>query len=1466
MSDSVVAKPAARKRRWPLFLALALALVVLLVALAPTIAGGFVPGLVADAYAERFEGRVEVGSSSLGWFGTQRLERVRLLEPSGVEVARADVQMPGAWELLRGGGKRARGIVVEVDANLVADDAGKTNLDRALAPRPGAPAVSSPSGDEASKATSSGAPWPADLELDATVVLRKLAWSDATTRAAGAPIAIENGRAHVALSPGQPLRFELAAAIAGERPGSIDGHGSLSAPTGGGPLSADAELEAKAVPTALVDALARQGGLLEEALGAEFSLSLKVQAATADGATFSVQLQSPRAVIDCAGRVTPRELVIEGADRLSLNVQCGPLLLERVLGAEATRPYGLQRDGGGRIRVESKSLYLPFSAEGADALAQRATGRVDVDLGDWSVGNGAVRSTLSELDVELELGAPASVASAQLFLQADLDGKPLRFQLVLRDLGAALAAAAGRAHAPVELELQTIPLETAALERLVGILQAGPAPDLRGVFGPTLGLAGKLRAERVHVADPTRLEFGLQTVAQSPLSIVGSAALVASKHGAGYGSAEAQVRADGLRAYAERLLPPDLAPVVELLGPALTLDVSVQGLDATLRDITAKLATGATSVDAALTLGPDRLRVIGEQRIDVQVPQFAWIRAASADAAGFSVHGPILFRATELDVPLGAAAQDLEQLLGTTRGRVHLELGSATYVAAPSAAVAPTPGAATTTANAATQAAASTAVTTPATTNSPTNSTPPIELHALVVDATLLADGARAPLSVDVRGSVGAVGAATRPVRAQVDVNDVGLALAAVRGQDATGLVAKLDVSDLPTAAVEPALGSAGRLQTALGDTLALQLNAELGAAKGGAGNALALSVSASGNARPAPLALRATLSDLPALLAELQKPSNGGRLPLPPKLGATVALTGASVELLEAFAGPDTLRPLIGERLDFDGNVDFERAQPAAPLRARGAFRAGPIAPLAAEFDVTLLELAEADGADTSWLPLRSLDATLSARGITAIASKFAPASAAPYLALLGDELKLAAQLGGAGGEPLPLSVALECGATRLHIAGALGPTRLKLPGAGLVLTLAAPPAAVWDALAAYLPPGTRIETVGPLELRGLELDLPVGGSSLDPFAVLPLSNGDLELRIGGVTYVDASLQASKQRLELSGLRVGIQLRTGKPLVTSLLAALPGTPAGTLDAAVVLKDPQKLAEFATLGVPPLDVDAKLAGLSTAILDAWTGRAGMMPDILGERLDLQLSGRGITQQSGTLQVELSSPLARATLQGNVGEELLFSVEEQRTDLAFALTPLSSKRVVGSLVPMFVQVKPVDAAQRASLVLSKFQLPLDGDLRKLNGSATLDLGSVDFGFLPGLAELFGPALAKSAQRLGPYTLAIKNGVVSYDRLSIDIGGKPLSFSGTCDLARSEFQLTVDVPLKYLGKQVSAVLEQNRDLLSPDLAVPLSISGAWTSPKVGISKDFLNKVLEDAALRGLGGLLKGLGKKK
>jgi hypothetical protein len=209
--------------------------------------------------------------------------------------------------------------------------------------------------------------------------------------------------------------------------------------------------------------------------------------------------------------------------------------------------------------------------------------------------------------------------------------------------------------------------------------------------------------------------------------------------------------------------------------------------------------------------------------------------------------------------------------------------------------------------------------------------------------------------------------------------------------------------------------------------------------------------------------------------------------------------------------------------------------------------------------------------------------------------------------------------------------------------------------------------------------------------------------------------------------------------------------------------------------------------------------------------------------------------------------------------------VLVASGSQALEARLPLSPLVSERIVGPLVPLAVGIEKPPGEGPLGIVVRDFRLPLDRNLAGLDATIELELGQVAFQLLPGLSEIlasFGRKISQQTAAFEPFSLRIEQGVVGYDGLPITLQGHDLRFSGSFDLASKEFDLDASVPLAILGEGVVRELDKVRELLDPNLAVPLEISGSWNKPKVSIGKDFLDTTVKQAAEGALGRGLRGL----
>jgi hypothetical protein len=245
----------------------------------------------------------------------------------------------------------------------------------------------------------------------------------------------------------------------------------------------------------------------------------------------------------------------------------------------------------------------------------------------------------------------------------------------------------------------------------------------------------------------------------------------------------------------------------------------------------------------------------------------------------------------------------------------------------------------------------------------------------------------------------------------------------------------------------------------------------------------------------------------------------------------------------------------------------------------------------------------------------------------------------------------------------------------------------------------------------------------------------------------------------------------------------------------------------------------------------------------------------------------------ISMSSGAFVADMRSDLHSVHAEGHLANGAVVIDKQEGLLAQIGLGPLTSKRVVGKLVPTLIDVEKPPDAKPAIFAVDALQFPLDGDLRKLDGNVRVDLGKITFGagalgsgLLGKIASALGESMPVGQWDVPPLVVPIKAGVAGYDRLPVRIGQREYFFSGTYDMVTDVAQLTANVPVKALSKKISAELDRLRQYIDPDITVPITIKGSIRNPSIALDSGALEKVLKKAGAKALGGLLDGFGKKK
>lgn len=304
-----------------------------------------------------------------------------------------------------------------------------------------------------------------------------------------------------------------------------------------------------------------------------------------------------------------------------------------------------------------------------------------------------------------------------------------------------------------------------------------------------------------------------------------------------------------------------------------------------------------------------------------------------------------------------------------------------------------------------------------------------------------------------------------------------------------------------------------------------------------------------------------------------------------------------------------------------------------------------------------------------------------------------------------------------------------------------------------------------------------------------------------------------------------------------------------------------------------------------------LNVD--FAAFPTALVDALANQHGLLAELLGPAVTLNVVGQGVTlgtpgaqanaaqpnggpqanaaASAGTIKATLTSPRARAGLEGRLENGafvqtggITISLNEIRPELI---------KVLGGSLPVVDSVEKTPKDQPATIDASSLRLPIDGDLTKLSGQVRIDPGILRFTTQPIFGELItalgGKTAGEIGKRMEPFVINMNRGVLTYDRFTLPIGQINMSTRGTVDLVRRNIDVVTYVPLsalsgKALGQLNTGGIAGKLGLIDQNTGVPITTRGSLDSPKTELDVGLFFKETGDKLLSDPGKLIeKGLG---
>ncbi len=279
-------------------------------------------------------------------------------------------------------------------------------------------------------------------------------------------------------------------------------------------------------------------------------------------------------------------------------------------------------------------------------------------------------------------------------------------------------------------------------------------------------------------------------------------------------------------------------------------------------------------------------------------------------------------------------------------------------------------------------------------------------------------------------------------------------------------------------------------------------------------------------------------------------------------------------------------------------------------------------------------------------------------------------------------------------------------------------------------------------------------------------------------------------------------------------------------------------------------------------------VDATMTGETpSALLDAMAGADGLLVQMIGERATAEVHAQdvAIDRSAGKMTVSMKAPHAEVHIFGRFEDGALMLTNEEDADTSAALTridPMVSQRLLETLLPLFTSFEKV-GGQRATMITTRhLSLPTDGDLRKLNGVISIDLGSMNFKAAPLLASVL-EATSNNTEgmvlhNIEPVDIHIDTGVARYDDFTIPWGTFELTSRGSIDLVKKTMDVVAFVPLAGLGGDMQRAAQRFPGI-NALAVIPLRAKGALGSAQFQIDPELVAKNLPDLLEQTIGDLL-------
>ena len=1446
-------------------------LIVAVVAAAPGIASRLAPGIIQNSVARQFQGRVKVAGASFSWSGPQSIGPIEIADPSGKPIGKVTVKAGvGLLGLL---GTNLGTTTVSGAFDLVRHPDGSTNVQQALAPV----AIKLSSGAAAAPAQGAVLPigYQAAITLDAVDITYTEA--DAAGKTIGGRETVIKGLKGTAsvstVAPGT-VAIDMGAAVtdAGKPAGSIkvsvkadgfcDAKGNLTRQA----AKVNADIDLAGLPSDLIDALAGQKGLLAGALGPSVSVNVRASGTAAAG-TANLVVDAPNISAALALKFDGGVLRLEKPGQFAVRSTKFASALPAV--RDALGAAGMTVDQWPGLEGTIDALVLPVpKTEIAETDYRGASigltlgttpiagtlvvpGGSDAPAGAPQAFNVApLRATLAAADLAKSLEMKVATSATLGGQSAGAINVAVSAAGLLDDKGRILALRPGaRLPGTLNANVSAQGVSMALVQPIVAGLKlpidlntdVGPTLDAKAVVQTMEGGAARLDAtvesRNVKVNAPLMLKDGVLTTAGGPitLSVQSSASVVGRV-----------------------LVPAPAAKGADTAQPFITRVGGTGALEASITDLTVALPGKDAKTGAALPLDLSKAAATVHARVSNLA---VWMGTATE---------PVKLDDVAFDLTAKPGVAPIVNLKGKlAHGPRPFDLAGTLQVAGLDAAMG---------SGAAKPGAMVPGVQTVRLSGQVLLSNVPTTLVGIVQPANnaelargILGDTVNAAILFDQPQKGSATPA--DPGRQLVEATLTGTGLNA-------GIVADLNATELRLRALSTEATLRPETFTAL---------ARMAAPPPPAGAPGAAPTNNLANIRVnGPAKVQVSIEPLTIPI----KVVGNSVQPQFAAAGASGGMLNAKVSIPGTFAVsnvPAGDKMLAGGMKDFSLVAGVPLAMLAAPASTQKLTATGKGSLLLDErTGVAELDLKVAAAADLS-----TVDAAFNLTQVNTAALDGMLGQPGLASGALGESAAVAITAQRTGGADKPLTIAANITSPRLK-TGPLefvsDPTRIALAKPTTVQWTIDP---VWaeryllsgkDKDGKPIPASMRFAAPVSLSANLRALAVAVSESRGGLAVSGPLKPGvfalDADLSLPRVDLLLVQASGPPRPATLNEVKAAVKASPDASIAfdASVATVDAGDAKGTRGQPVTAKGSiGKLAYENGILEPhnaTVNLTVQAAKFPTAVVDALAGRNGQLVQTLGVEVDLNVKAVDASYAGGSVDVRMDSRQAGV---GNAPgrEQAHFAVGGPIRDAvldvgaAGAKVPLNlalvsfkyeSTTTIMKALPLFASISknvgtPAPGApstgdnKPVTITSSNLRAPIDGRMENLNGDIVVDLGLIQYQFKEALGEFLDQTVfsaGKEPQKpILPFTIAVRNGVATYDKFDIPIRQFVLSTRGTVDLVRNEVDVVTYIPTiaasktllgRLSGEAGGAFGKAVPDLLTDGTMIPIRAKGPMDNPRI------------------------------